>query len=153
MSAHTASSCGLSFSTQSSPPTKKKTDLQIRRELFNRNTHYKTTLCKHASQTEDCPYGLHCLFIHANNFTDWVKEKKVNTTGDYNMYKNSSIDELEFSLKARMMSRTYLPEWPPARRDKNYDQWISQCVMRQVIEEKKKKDNENALEREKIIYT
>ena len=54
-----------------------------------------------------------------------------------------------------MMSRTYLPEWPPPRRDKNHDQWISHCVMRQVIEDKRKKDNEkrkkDALEREKKI--
>ena len=31
------------------------------------------------------------------------------------MYKNSSIEGLQFLLKARMMSRTYLPEWPPSK--------------------------------------
>ena len=150
MSAHTASSCGLSFSTQSSPPTKKKTHAEVKEDQRKRNFNYKTKLCRYISFKQKCPFEVHCLYLHSTNFEEYYRDKQYDSL-DVSLpirdFEHRKTEQLEAMLEERRVLGNHHPDWPPPQKSIHEQDWLRQCILRKLINERRE---EEAKEREEM---
>ena len=132
-------SCGsqLCDSLSSPLPATKKTHAEVKEDQRKRNSKYKTKLCRHISSYQKCPFGVHCLYLHSRNFEEYSRDRKISLP--ICDFKHRDTEQLEAMIEEQRMLGNLHPDWPPPRKEIHERNWLRQCILRKLINERREK--------------